>query len=267
MSSSGKIQVDGASLYIVAETVHPDAPWLVFCNSLLTDHSVWDGQVAALRDKYNILRYDQRGHGNSSDPDQPLSFEVLGSDAITIMDECGITSATFIGLSMGTPTALSVWGKRPDLISRLVLCDGQSRATEQGVVQWDERVDEAREVGLNAYCRATLGRWFDTPFLTEQPEQVDIFLTMMMRTRFSGFEHCVRALQHFDYSNLLPTITVPTQIFVGANDGGLPQVMQKMQEKIPSAKLVEIRGAGHIPNVEQTATFNEMLNSFLTQTT
>jgi 3-oxoadipate enol-lactonase len=60
---------------------------------------------------------------------------------------------------------------------------------------------------------------------------------------------------------------VPTQIFVGANDGGLPKVMQEMQEKIPAAKLTEIAGAGHIPNVEQAAIFNEELGDFLSETT
>ncbi|MCX7561351.1 alpha/beta fold hydrolase [Sulfitobacter sp. F26204] len=267
MSGSEHVQVDGASLYFEVESAHSGAPWLVFCNSLLTDHTVWDGQVAAFKDRYNILRYDQRGHGRSSDPDGPMSFDVLGSDAIATMEACDIPTATFIGLSMGTPTALDIWGKRPDLISRLVLCDGQSRPTQQGIGLWSERVQEARTIGLDAYCRATLGRWFGSQFLEKQPEQAQVILSMMMRTRFAGFENCVRALQNFDYADLLPSITVPTQILVGANDGGLPIVMQQMCENIPAAKLTEIAGAGHIPNVEQAAAFNKALGDFLSKTT
>lgn len=266
MYSSGSIEVGGSSLYYTVETIRSDAPWLVFCNSLLTDHTVWDGQVATFKDQYNILRYDQRGHGRSGDPDQPMSFAVLGSDAIAIMEACGVPAATFIGLSMGTPTALDIWGKRPDLISRLVLCDGQSRPTETGIGLWNERIEEAREIGLDAYCAATVGRWFGPQFLAQQPEQAQVFLSMMMRTRFAGFENCVRALQNFDYADLLPSIAVPTQILVGANDGGLPQVMQEMQERIPGARLTEISGAGHIPNVEQAVTFNKALASFLIET-
>jgi pimeloyl-ACP methyl ester carboxylesterase len=131
-----------------------------------------------------------------------MSFDVLGSDAIAIMEACGVPAATFIGLSMGTPTALDIWGKRPDRISRLVLCDGQSCPTEQGIGLWSERIEEARAIGLDAYCRATLGRWFGSQFLTQQPEQAQLFLSMMMRARFACFESCVRALQNFDYADL-----------------------------------------------------------------
>lgn len=266
MLSSGSVEVGGISLHYTVETTHENAPWLVFCNSLLTDHTVWDGQAAALEGQYNILRYDQRGHGKSGDPDGPMTFDILGSDAIAIMEACGVPAATLIGLSMGTPTALDVFGKRPDLISRLVLCDGQSRPTETGIGLWSDRIEEARENGLDAYCAATLGRWFGAQFLKEHPEQAQKFLAMMRRTRFAGFENCVRALQNFDYADLLPSIMVPTQIFVGANDGGLPQVMQKMQERIPAARLMQIDGAGHIPNVEQAATFNKALSRFLSET-
>ena len=41
------------------------APWLIFSNSLLTNLTMWDEQVAALKDSFRILRYDQRGHGGT----------------------------------------------------------------------------------------------------------------------------------------------------------------------------------------------------------
>ena len=53
------------------------APWLVFSNSLMTDLSMWDDQAAALGDKFQILRYDQRGHGGTDAPEGKYSFDVL----------------------------------------------------------------------------------------------------------------------------------------------------------------------------------------------
>ncbi len=44
------------------------APWLIFSNSLITNLSMWDDQVAGLKDDYRILRYDQRGHGGTQVP-------------------------------------------------------------------------------------------------------------------------------------------------------------------------------------------------------
>lgn len=45
-----------------------DGPWLTFCNSLGTDLGMWQPQVEALAAHYRILRYDRRGHGQSSAP-------------------------------------------------------------------------------------------------------------------------------------------------------------------------------------------------------
>ncbi|MGC1504507.1 MAG: alpha/beta fold hydrolase [Sulfitobacter sp.] len=263
MVDTGFVQRPDARLHYQADHRSDAAPWLVFCNSLLTDLTVWDGQMDAFRERFNILRYDQRGHGKSTDPDQPLNFDILGSDAIAVMTQCGVRSATFIGLSMGTPTALDVWAKRPDLIDRLILCDGQARPSPQGIALWDQRVDEARQIGLEAYCKATLKRWFGADFLQSHPERAQQFQKMMIGTRFTGFEFCVRALQSFDYTALLPKIDIPTQIIVGADDGGLPDVMRKMQNSIHDCQLAEIKNAGHIPNVEQPSTFNQTITAFV----
>lgn len=39
------------------------SPWLVFVNSLMSNHKMWDAVLPRLSKKYNLLTYDQRGHG------------------------------------------------------------------------------------------------------------------------------------------------------------------------------------------------------------
>ena len=51
------------------------APWVTFSNSLACDLSMWDGQVAALRHDYRILRYDTRGHGGTDAPEASCKLE------------------------------------------------------------------------------------------------------------------------------------------------------------------------------------------------
>src|SRR5215218_1196858 len=41
------------------------APWVMLSNSLATDLTMWDAQAAALADRFQVLRYDQRGHGRT----------------------------------------------------------------------------------------------------------------------------------------------------------------------------------------------------------
>ena len=60
----------------------PDgAPWLMLSNSLATNLSMWDRQTAVLSEHYRVLRYDQRGHGESDAPPGNYDFALLADDA------------------------------------------------------------------------------------------------------------------------------------------------------------------------------------------
>lgn len=56
---------DGVKLHVKTATRTGDkgAPWLVFVNSLMTNSTMWDATLPRLSKKYNLLTFDQRGHG------------------------------------------------------------------------------------------------------------------------------------------------------------------------------------------------------------
>ncbi len=57
------------------------APWIVFSNSLATSIAMWDDQAASLKDKFRVLRYDQRGHGGTDAPAGRYTYDTLLNDA------------------------------------------------------------------------------------------------------------------------------------------------------------------------------------------
>ena len=69
-------QIDGAR----------GAPWLIFSNSLATNLSMWEHQARALSTRFQVLRYDQRGHGKTEAPEGPYAFATLLADVIALMD-------------------------------------------------------------------------------------------------------------------------------------------------------------------------------------
>ena len=87
-----QISQDGLSFNVQVEG-RDGAPWVVFSNSLLTNLAVWDHQVAALSDRFRILRYDQRGHGATQVPPGPASITQLSDDIDGIMGQLGIEAA------------------------------------------------------------------------------------------------------------------------------------------------------------------------------
>ena len=77
------------------------APVLLLSNSLGTDLQMWDAQIPAFTQHFQVLRYDTRGHGQSVVSDGPYSIEQLGRDVLALLDALDIAKASFCGLSMG----------------------------------------------------------------------------------------------------------------------------------------------------------------------
>ena len=99
-----------------------DAPVVVFSPSLGTTLHMWEPQVARLRDRYRVVRYDHRGHGKSPVPAGPYRIADLGGDLVRLLDTLGVGSAHVCGLSVGGMTGMWVAAHEPDRVQSLVLC-------------------------------------------------------------------------------------------------------------------------------------------------
>lgn len=239
----------------------PGAPWIVTSNSITTDCRIWDAQMPALAERFRILRYDQRGHGGTTVPPGPCDFTQLGGDLVALLDHFGVGVCTFVGLSMGVPTGLAAFSRAPERFDRLVLVDGQAASSVASAAGWEARIAQARTAGMDAIADATIARWFASEFVTAG--KAAGAHAIIAATPAEGFFACARALQNYDFVEVLPRIRVPVQMIAGANDGTIRDNMTALRERISGAALVTIPAAGHLPNVEQPEIFNAALLRFL----
>lgn len=238
------------------------APWVVFSNSLATDLSMWDDQATALGEKFQILRYDQRGHGGTDAPEGKYSFDLLVADVIGLFDALEIERAHFVGLSMGGMTAVALAEKHPERLDRVVPCDCGPASTPQSAQQWEERIAVAREKGMEALVEPTVGRWFPAEFVAANKAAVDKVRAMIRTTPVNGFVGCAFALSSFDLRPGLSKITQPTQFVCGGKDAALGGT-KALHAGVVGSSFIEIEGAGHISNVERPEIFTRALKEFL----
>lgn len=152
---------------------HRGSPWLVLSNSLATNLTMWDRQVEAMRDRFRILRYDQRGHGDSDAPAGRYDFKMLVADVIAIFDALEVDRAHFAGLSMGGMTAIALAEQHPERVDRVVACDCGPASTPQSAQQWEERIALARDHGMQALVQPTIDRWFPAEFISANPDIIE----------------------------------------------------------------------------------------------
>lgn len=252
---------NGVTLKYRIDEAGADAPWIVFGNSLMTDLSIWNEQVAVLAGGWNILRYDQRGHGGSSVPSSTLDIPGLSRDLVELIAFVGIKRCTYVGLSMAVPTGLAAYEERPELFERLILVDGQAKSAATGAAFWEERIVFAREHGMAALAEQTARRWLRPH--RHGSELAGRLVTMIAATPLDGFVACATALKAYDQSAVLPRITVPVHLIVGAEDGAMPATMQAMAAQIATVSFEALPDAGHVPNFECPAEFNALLRAAL----
>ena len=239
-----------------------DGPVVMFSNSLMSNYSMWDGQMAALTDKYRVLRYDQRGHGGTETTPGPYTIELLAEDAAALLDVLGIDAVHFIGLSMGGFTAQMLATLHPEKVKSLCLCD---TACIMGPTSlWNERIDNARSGGVEALVAGTLERWFTPPFHTTGADQLEVVREMILGTGVEGYIACAEAIRDMDICGNLAKISAPTLVLVGEGDPACTvEAAEMLHNGITRSELVIISDAAHLPNIEQRTRFNEIVVGFL----
>jgi 3-oxoadipate enol-lactonase len=237
------------------------APIIVFSNSLGTSLSMWDPQVAALRDDFRILRYDTRGHGLSSVPAAPYTQQQLGRDVLALMDALEIRYANFCGLSMGGQVGLWLGAHAGDRFARMVLCDTAAHIGNPEI--WNTRAATIRAGGMPAIVDATIGRWFTQRFITQAPEEIACVRRMILDTPPQGYIACCEAIRDTDLTADAAAVTAPTLVISGTRDLATPPAQgRELASMIRGGRYLEL-DAAHLSNIEAEPQFTAALREFL----
>ena len=241
-----------------------DGPTILLSNSLGTGLEMWAPQRKILEKHYRVIGYDTRGHGSSSSPDGPYSFEDLTLDALAVLDHFGVERADYIGLSLGGMTGLGLGLSEPDRFNKIVCACARADAPEPFASSWDRRVAEITAGGMAAIWTATLERWLTPRFISENPEVVTKLKKDFLATSVNGYSGCAAALKSLDYLTRLGDLSVPLLFISGAADMGAPsQVMRVMWMATPGGSYEDIPDCAHIANLNQEEAFNRVLKFFL----
>jgi 3-oxoadipate enol-lactonase len=239
------------------------APWLVLSNSLACNVSMWDPQAADLKRSLRVLRYDQRGHGQTEAPAGRYTFELLMADVIGLMDALSIARAHFAGLSMGGATGLGLAQRHPDRFDRIIICDSPCASTPATAQQWEERIVVAQEKGMDALVEPTITRWFPPETVAANPPHLDRVRQMIRTTPVNGFIGCAAALANHDFRSQVGSVTRPVLFVVGEKDGTTPAAMRQLHETLRGSKFMQLPGAGHISSLDQPDAFTRAVREFL----
>jgi 3-oxoadipate enol-lactonase len=241
-----------------------NGPTVVLSHGLGCTLAMWDKVVALLKSDYTLLRYDQRGHGQSEALPGPYTIEDLAGDAAALVAAQTSGPVHFVGLSMGGMAAQALAANYPEHVKSIVIANSSSWYDEAAKALWQTRIATVHAHGVAALVDGALLRWFTADFLADAAGAARIARTRadLERTDPAAYAACCDAIASMDLRASSARITCPTLVIAGARDEATPPAMsEKMVAMIPGAQLRSI-DAAHLSAVEQPNAFAALLREF-----
>ncbi|MGB3301422.1 3-oxoadipate enol-lactonase [Gordonia sp. (in: high G+C Gram-positive bacteria)] len=228
----------------------PDRPAVILSSSLGATHRMWDTQVSALEEHFQVIRYDTRGHGSSPVPAGPYSIDELADDVVALLDGLGIERAHFVGLSLGGMTGMRLAARNPERVDRMVLlCTSAHMPPAQG---WLDRAATVRANGIASIAEAVVSRWFTPDYLTANVDRKQSYEAMVAATPDEGYAGCCEAIAAMDLRDDLAAISAPTLAIAGAEDPATgPDSLRAIVDNISDGRLLVVPESAHLANAQQ----------------
>lgn len=241
------------------------APTVVFGPSLGTDAGLFDAQVAALADRYRILRFNLPGHGGAPSLPGPYTVADLAERVPSLLDHYGIGRCHYVGVSLGGAIGLQLALDHPNRLLSLAVLASAARFADPA--SWPARAATVRTHGTQAMVASRPGTWYTLAFARTHPQEADRLLTMLRQTNAEGYAGCCEAIGAFDIRARLEEIRTPTLALAGADDPVTPpEMLRKIVDAVPGSDMVVVPEAAHLPNVEHPSIITTQLAAHLAAT-
>lgn len=242
----------------------PDAPAVVLLHAIATSSELWQPQLPVWASAFRVVRIDLPGHGASESPPGALSLKDYADLVKDSLDELGIARAALVGLSLGGMIAQAFALTHPQRLNALVLAHTSARTEPAVREMWNRRLEQFEQYGLEAQAAATLERWFTRAFAQASPMTLEWLARQIRGTSPAGYAAAVGAIQALDYEHRLGEIAVPTLVVAGEDDSAVPpSVAAAIAERVPDARMLVLKDAAHLGNVQQPVVFTEQVGEFL----
>lgn len=260
-----RILIDDTSFYY--ET-HGQGPPLLMIRGLGSNADHWYSQVPALAERYQVITFDNRGIGRSSDPGGPSSVAMMADDTLGLMDALGLERPHLFGLSMGGMIAQELAVGHPDRIESLILaCTHAGGENQVRPEPWvlDLFLEMVR-VGSPEARAAAAPTLFDPANLAQRPELARAYAEVSLKHP-AGPEILMKqweAVQGHNAYERLSLIQCPTLVLTGDADVLIPPGNSEiLARQIRGARLAVVPGGGHQILVEQADACNRIVLEFL----
>ena len=225
----------------------------------------WEPVMTRLADRFTLYAPDLRGFGASPVTPGQVTLREYAADIEELLAELGIARAAVAGLSMGGLVAMELAAASPRRCWALgLIATTAEPPSPQDLLTRDERADAIEREGMGVLVDYMHTGLYGPACPPAVRARVD---AMMAAAPPAGAAAALRGRgRRPDYRPVLAALDIPALVVAGTADPwSTAAVTAEIVASLKRPQLVAIDGAGHLPNLEAEAQFNQALLTFLSQ--
>ena len=243
---------------------------IILISGLNGDHqSVWPSSVVdALAKHFQVIQFDNRGVGQSDQPDIPYSIEMMADDVAGLMKALQLEKAHLIGYSMGGQIAAKFAEKYPEKINKMIACVSYANINTH-VRLFVETLLELHELNVPESIIEKIGLpWiFSNQFLEKN------FASLAQTQEEPQPKSLLGLKRHFaaqcafkSEAECFRNIKAPSLFIAGDEDRICsPDEVKTFADLIPNSQMVTFSEAGHLLSLEHPHKFAQVICDFLVE--
>jgi pimeloyl-ACP methyl ester carboxylesterase len=245
-----------------------EGPPIVLIHGMGGDHTLWNGQASALKDRFSVIRPDNLGHGRSQKPLAPWTFSLFARQIVELLDHLGISRAIICGFSLGGSIAQAVAMEHPRRAAGVIIVSSVCARTEAEQAAVDRRVADVRKHGPAGAVEGALQRWFSPEFARSHPDVIAYWRRMVLSNSRRMYAAVYQLYSEVDRQLLgrQDRIEAPTLVITGDRDSGQPPRMsEELGRRIRNADVRIFPGIPHMLPIEAADELSAAIAEFARQ--
>ncbi len=241
---------------------------LTLVHGLAYDRNGWGRLPDLLAQRFRVALLDNRGVGESDEPEGPYAVAQMAADVVAVLDDAGIERTNLFGVSLGGYIAQELALAYPERLAKLVLAStapGGPKAHPMpaaGLEAFGKYPTMEREAGLRLMVENSLGERGvrDAPGLADE-----IFAYRLAHApSLAAWQAQAYAGATFDSYDRIGAIQAPTLVVQGGADNVVdPHNAELLGELIPNARVEIVPDRGHLLVWEDSERVAELVTEFL----
>ena len=238
-------------------------PTLVLVHELGGSLHSFDQLTPLLRDRFTLVRYDLRGHGQSIKTKDGYALEAQIQDLQSVLDAAEVTGPFWLlTIAAASPMAVTL-ATRSTRVAGLVMCSPAIAMDDKRAANLCARADEAERDGMAAIIDSTLERSYP-PEVRHDKLAFENYWAMLLQNAPSCYAQANRALAATRTATLAGTLRCPVLCLAGRHDKVRPPALiQELAHSIAGSEFAVLEGA-HLLHYQSPAAVAEAVARFVT---